>query len=84
MGPQEMTAHIVRNGDTFTGRVDSPMGSESIADGKISGNTLAWTMDVKKPAAIKLEFEAMIDGSAMSGKAKLGMFGSADLTGRRV
>ena len=84
MGPQEMTMQIVRQGDAFTGRIDSPMGSEFINNGKIAGDTLSWTMDVKKPMAIKLSFEVKVQGDVMTGHAKLGMFGKAELSGQRV
>ena len=83
-GPQEMTTQIVRRGDNFIGRIDSPMGSEEIANGKIVGDTLTWTMSVTKPMPIKVEFEVKIDGDRMTGKAKLGMFGKAELSGHRV
>lgn len=84
MGPQEMTLHMVRNGGTFTGRVDSPMGSEPVGGGKIAGNAVTWTMDVTKPMPITLTFDVEIAGSAMTGQAKLGVFGTADVTGQRV
>jgi cytochrome P450 len=84
VGPQEMTAQILRNGNTFTGRIESPMGSEEMSNGVINGTTLTWTMAVKKPMSIKLTFTVEIDGDKMSGKAKLGVFGTATLTGERV
>jgi cytochrome P450 len=84
MGPQDMTMQITRQGETFTGRIDSPMGSEVINDGRIAGDTLTWTMDVKKPTAIKLSFEAEVQGDALKGHAKLGMFGKAELVGQRI
>lgn len=84
MGPQEMTLHIVRDGSAFTGRMESPMGSEDIKKGTIAGDMLAWTVDVKKPTSITLKFDVKVDGSAMTGKVKLGMFGSAELSGRRA
>ena len=84
MGPQDMTLQLVREGPGFTGRIDSPMGSEAIQNGKIAGDVLTWTMDVKKPTQIKLSFEVKIDGDAMTGHAKLGMFGKAALTGTRA
>jgi cytochrome P450 len=84
MGPQEMTAQIVRQGDGFTGRIDSPMGSETMKNGKIVADTLTWTMEATKPMKIKLSFEVKIEGDKMTGKAKLGLFGSASLTGQRI
>jgi cytochrome P450 len=83
MGPQEMTAQFVRNGASFTGRIDSAMGGEDIS-GQSDGAAMNWTMQVTKPAAIKLSFDVKIDGDTMSGKAKLGMFGNANLTGQRI
>lgn len=84
MGPQEMMMQIIRQDGAFAGRIDSPMGSESINNGRIVGDTLSWTMDVKKPAAIKLSFEVKVQGDTMKGHAKLGMFGKADLSGQRI
>jgi cytochrome P450 len=83
MGPQEMTTHIVRNGNNFTGRMGSPMGAENIT-GTINGDTLNWIMKVTKPTSITLTFEVKIDGDKMTGTAKLGMFGKSTLTGQRV
>jgi cytochrome P450 len=84
MGLQDMTLQIVRDGATFTGRIDSAMGSEVVDNGKIAGDALSWTMDLKKPTAIKLSFEVKLQGDVMTGHAKLGMFGKADLKGTRA
>jgi cytochrome P450 len=84
MGPQEMTAQLVRQGEALTGRIDSPMGSEAISDGKVAGDTLTWKMAVTKPAPIELTFEVKVEGDVMSGHAQLGMFGKADLKGVRA
>ncbi len=84
MGPQEMVMSITRDGDGFTGRIESPMGSENVNAGKIDGETLSWTMEVTKPAKIKLSFEVKLDGDTMTGHAKLGMFGKSSLTGQRI
>ena len=83
MGPQEMTAHLVRKGDTFNGRIDSPMGSQEISNGTATGDSLTWTMAVKKPMPLKIVFAVEIQGDKMTGKAKLGVFGTAALTGER-
>jgi cytochrome P450 len=84
VGPQEMTLQLVRDAGTFTGKIDSPMGSELIKNGQIDGNTLTWTMAVKKPMPITLKFEAQAQGDTLTGNAKLGMFGNAKLAGRRL
>jgi cytochrome P450 len=84
MGPQEMTMQMVRDGDTVRGRIDSPMGGDVISNGKFSGGQISWTMEAKKPVAIKLKFEVTVQGDTMTGHAKLGMFGKAELSGQRV
>jgi cytochrome P450 len=83
-GPQQMTVYIVRGTGTFTGKIDSPMGSEDIKNGTIEGDTLKWTMDVKKPMPIKVSFEVQVQGNSMSGTAKLGIFGKSKLEGQRI
>jgi cytochrome P450 len=83
-GPQEMTVQLVRDGENITGRIDSPMGGEVISNGKGIGDKLTWTMQVSKPMSIKLSFDLKVDGDQMTGKVKLGLFGSAVLSGYRV
>jgi cytochrome P450 len=84
MGPQVLAAQILRSDDSFTGTLSSAeMGAQAIT-GRISANTLTWTVSLTKPVSIKLAFEAGVDGDKMTGSVKLGMFGKAALTGKRV
>lgn len=83
MGPQSMTAQIIRSGATFTGSMSGEMGVQDIT-GDIAGDNLTWELRLTKPVAIKLTFKASVDGDAMTGKVKLGMFGSAGLIGKRT
>ncbi|HEY5756139.1 MAG TPA: cytochrome P450 [Steroidobacter sp.] len=83
MGAQKMTARIVRSSDSFAGSITGEMGVQEIK-GKVVGNTLSWTVSLSKPVSIKLGFEATIEGDSMTGNVKLGMFGNAPLTGKRV
>lgn len=79
-----MTAQLVRKGETLTGRIDSPMGFEDVRDGRVEGDSLTWAMEIKKPMPMTVTFEAKVEGDAMAGKVKLGVFGTADLSGRRI
>jgi aerobic carbon-monoxide dehydrogenase large subunit len=83
MGPQVMTAQIVRDGAQFKGTMTGEMGVEQI-NGNVSGNALSWTLSLKKPVSIKLAFDAIVEGNSMSGSVKLGMFGKAQLSGKRI
>jgi len=82
-GPQKLTAQLVRHGDTFEGTMSGEMGVQPVS-GKICANALSWTMSLTKPVAIKLSFNATTEGDTMTGSVKLGMFGKASLTGRRI
>ena len=83
MGPQVMTMQVVRQADGFSGSMSGEMGAQDIA-GKIAGNTLTWTLSLTKPMSIKLSFDAKVEGDTMTGNVKLGMFGKAALTGKRM
>ncbi|MFZ5720735.1 MAG: hypothetical protein ACOY5Y_14855 [Pseudomonadota bacterium] len=83
MGARTMDVGIATSGDTFTGKVDSEMGTQEV-QGKVDGDTLTWSTDITNPMPMKLEFTAKVDGDKMTGNCKLGMFGNASLTGERV
>ena len=83
MGARTMNVGITTSGDTFTGKVDSEMGSPEV-QGQVDGDTLSWSTDITNPMPMKLEFTAKVEGDKMTGNCKLGMFGNAALTGERV
>jgi len=83
MGAQEVTASIVTAGDTFTGKTSGRMGDAEIS-GKVAGDTLTWSSAITNPMPMTLEFEATVNGDAMTGNVKLGAFGNAALSGVRV
>jgi carbon-monoxide dehydrogenase large subunit len=83
MGPQQFTARFVTVGKVLRGTLDSDMGSQDF-EGSIDGNRLNWSMKVTKPMPLTLKYDLQIDGDRLSGKAKMGMFGTAKLTGERL
>lgn len=83
IGPQASVATFVRDGAALSGSIDGKMGGEAITDGRIDGDALTWVNDVKKPAKIKLTFTASIEGDTLTGKVKMGLFGSFNVTGQR-
>ena len=84
MGDQKGTFTVAVDGDSFTGNVSNPMGTMEVKDGKVSGNTLTWKMDMKVPMPMSLEGEATVDGDAISGSVKAGVFGSMAMSGTRA
>ena len=83
MGARTMDVAITTSGDSFTGNVNSEMGSQEVT-GKVDGDTLTWSTDITNPMPMKLEFSATVAGDKMTGNVKLGMFGNAPLTGERA
>ena len=85
MGDQKGTFTVVPDGSSFSGTISNPMmGSMDIAGGKLDGNRLTWTMAMKMPMPMTLDCEASVDGDAITGTVKAGVFGSFALSGTRV
>ncbi len=83
MGDQEMTGKFVTSGETVSGELISPMGSQEFS-GTVAGNRVKFDLAVTQPMKMTLKYDLTIDGDAMTGKVKMGMFGSSKLTGKRV
>ena len=76
---------VTDNGDgTWSGDNTGAMGSLTCENGKIDGNTLTWTMDMKVPMPMQLECEATVEGDSITGGVKAGMFGTSPMTGTRA
>ncbi len=84
MGDQKSTMTVNVDGDSWTGSNAGAQGSLDCYDGKVDGNTITWKMDMKVPMPMTLEGTATIDGDALTGSVKAGMFGSMPLSGTRV
>lgn len=85
MGEQKGQLTVQPDGDSFTGTITSAMmGTMEVSEGKVSGNTLTWKMDMKVPMPMTLDGEATVDGDAISGKVVAGAFGSMALSGTRA
>ncbi len=83
MGDQKSVLTVVVDGDTFSGTNAGAQGSLDVYDGKVDGNTLTWKMDMKVPMPMTLEGTATVDGDAITGSVKAGMFGSMPMSGTR-
>ncbi len=84
MGPQqEMVATFQTDGGALTGKLDSPEGTQEFA-GTVDGNRLKWEMKVTQPVCLTLKYDLTVDGDTLSGKCKLGLLGSAKVSGTRA
>jgi carbon-monoxide dehydrogenase large subunit len=83
VGPQKIIGRFNTEGDVLKGVLESDQGSQSFA-GTIAGSRLKWEMKVTKPMPITLKYDLTVEGNTLSGKVKMGLFGSANLTGERA
>ena len=83
MGDQKSVLTVTSDGATFTGQNAGAMGALDVENGKVDGNKLTWTMNMKVPMPMTLEAEAVIDGDTLTGSIKAGAFGSMAITGTR-
>lgn len=84
LGPQKGELTIVPGADgSFTGSISGDLGAMDVKDGRIEGNTLTWQMKMTMPMPMDLDCRATVDGDALTGTVKAGMFGTMELTGVR-
>ena len=83
MGPQEMKGHFETVGQSLSGYLSSPEGQQAFT-GTVEGNRLKFDLKVEKPMKITLKYDIAVEGDKLTGKVKMGIFGSAKLTGERT
>ena len=84
MGDQASKFTVTVDGDSFTGNMAGGMGAMDVADGKVDGDTLTWTMNMTVPMPMKLDCDATVAGDTLTGNVKAGAFGTFPLTGTRA
>ena len=83
IGDQRAVLTVRSDGDTFTGTMASPLGALDVNDGRVEGDTLIWTMDMKAPFPMLLTCKATVTGDNLEGGVTAGAFGTSPITGTR-
>jgi carbon-monoxide dehydrogenase large subunit len=83
MGPQAMLAHFETENSSLSGYLSAPEGRQDFAGGTWEDGRARFEVKVEQPMKITLKYDLQIDGDAITGKCKMGMFGSAKVTGER-
>ena len=83
MGPQAFNGRLAVNGKVLTGVFIMNM-DEAHFTGTADGNHLKWDLKVTKPMSLTLKYDVQVQGDKIVGKCKMGIFGSAKLTGERL
>ncbi len=84
VGPQEMLGHFETDGEALSGFLSSPEGQMDFTGQIEEGYRLKFDLKVQKPMKITLKYNLEVKGDKISGKVKMGIFGSAKLTGERT
>lgn len=83
MGPQEMAGHFATQGSALSGYLTSPEGRQDFT-GTVDGNRVKFDLKVEKPMKITLKYDLQVAGDTLTGKCKMGMFGTAKVSGQRA
>ena len=83
MGSQEGKITLVTDGDSLSGKMEGPRGTQEFDGGSVVGDNLSWKMEMTSPMPMTLEVSASVLGDEISGNIKLGAFGEASFTGSR-
>lgn len=84
MGKQTAVLDLVADGDTLTGTAKQGGETAPIQDGRTTGDSATFTLDLTKPIPVKLGFDVTAAGDALSGDVKLGAFGTSKVSGTRA
>ncbi|MFM5908408.1 MAG: xanthine dehydrogenase family protein molybdopterin-binding subunit, partial [Novosphingobium sp.] len=84
MGPQAMVLTLRSDGSAVSGALSSPEGAQEFTGGTLEGSRVRFDLKVEKPMKITLKYDIEIQGDTLAGKCKMGMFGSAKVTGTRA
>ncbi|EJU14485.1 carbon monoxide dehydrogenase [Sphingomonas sp. LH128] len=83
MGPQPMMCHFESEGTALSGFTASPEGQASFT-GTVEDGHVRFDLKVEKPMKLTLKYDLQVTGDSIAGKCKMGMFGSAKVTGTRA
>ena len=84
MGPQAMVVTFKVDGASVSGLFTSPEGTQAFDGGTLEDGRVRFDLKVEKPMKITLKYDLQFEGDGVSGKCKMGMFGSAKVTGQRA
>jgi hypothetical protein len=80
-GDQQAELTLKQEGGALTGQMSGAAGVTSVEEGKVDGDKLTWSAKITSPMPVKLEFEGKLEGGSISGKVKLGAFGTSTFSG---
>ena len=84
MGKQNLTLVLHEDGGAVSGTQSNDAGQRSaeIFETRLDGDRLAWKVTLKE-MRMTLSFDTTVEGDALSGKVKAGLFGKFAVSGQR-
>lgn len=84
VGDREVSVNLTQDGDSLTGTAIGDGNTNDIESGKVEDGRAKFNVNVTSPMPLTLEFDLLADGDSISGNAKLGMFGTAPVSGSKA
>ena len=84
MGDREAVMTLSEDGGSLSGTIEADGNTIDVQDGEVADGRGTWKVDLTQPMPITLEFDVGVDGDALDGTVKLGMFGSSGVSGTRA
>ena len=85
MGRQSAKLTLKTDGNSLSGTMESSFGANEFSGGTVTGDEVAWSMDIKGPMGeMKLEYQGTVTGNDIAGEVKAGNFGSSPFKGTRA
>jgi hypothetical protein len=83
IGKMEVVFDITQQDGVISGVARSDAETVDFLDAVADGNRLTWTQLVTTPMRLTLKFEVTVEGDAMTGTSKAGMFPASKVYGSR-
>jgi len=84
MGKTEAVLALETDGGRVTGTSTSEGTTHTVEDGRIEGGRMLFSVKVRKPIPVRLKFDLGVDGDALAGRVKVGVFSTCTVTGARL
>lgn len=84
MGPQEMVGHFETSGNSLSGYLSSKEGQMAFDGGTVDGGNIKFNLTVEMGMKLTLKYTLVVEGDSIKGKCKMGILGSAKVSGTRV
>lgn len=84
MGGQTFLAHFDTDGTALSGYLSAPEGRQEFSGGTFADGAMKFEVKVDKPMKVTLKYDLQAAGDVITGKCKMGMFGTAKVTAERA